>query len=240
MLCLPNTSSRHIIRERSLPLRPDSIPQLPLAATRLPLLDLEHDSSSARLMANETGPSPPAAGNAAGEKKEQNQPAKAQPAAQGEAAAAGEKKLSNAELKKKAKEEKAARRAAAKATHPPPPPGAQGGASDGKGGKGKGNKQDGHPAAHHHRAASKSVLPPPAIKDNKPKVPECFSHLSMAKRIPFTQADKDVHPAVLRLGQRMAFWVIPDSLTRVEATLLAFKKVNGRISSRTASAKWHG
>ena len=110
----------------------------------------------------------------------------------------------------------------------------------GLGGKGKGNKQDGHPAAHHHRAASKSVLPPPAIKDNKPKVPECFSHLSMAKRIPFTQADKDVHPAVLRLGQRMAFWVIPDSLTRVEATLLAFKKVNGRISSRTASAKWHG
>ncbi|UNI18771.1 hypothetical protein JDV02_005023 [Purpureocillium takamizusanense] len=175
-------------------------------------------------MATEEGPSPAAAGNAAGEKKDQKQPAKAQPAAQGEAAA-GEKKLSNAELKKKAKEEKAARRAAAKTTQPPPPSGAQGGPSDGKGGKGKGSKQDGHSAAHHHRAASKSVLPPPAIKDNKPKIPECFSHLSMAKRISYMQADKDVHPAVLRLGQRMACFVISDSLTRVETTLLAFKRV---------------
>ncbi|KAJ6438395.1 translation initiation factor eIF-2B subunit delta [Purpureocillium lavendulum] len=184
----------------------------------------------AHLMANESGP-PPAAGSAAGEKKEQKQPpAKNQPkdqpaaaaATQGGAPPAGDKKLSNAELKKKAKEEKAARRAAAKTTQPAPAASAS--SADAKGGKGKGKQQDGHPVAH-HRAASRSALPPPAIKDNKPKIPDIFSHLPMAKRISITQADKDVHPAVLALGQRMAAFVISDSTTRTEATLLACKRV---------------
>ena len=41
-----------------------------------------------------------------------------------------------------------------------------------------------------------------------------------------TQADKDVHPAVLALGQQMNTFAISDSITRLEATLLAFKKVS--------------
>lgn len=172
-------------------------------------------------MAAETG-QPAPAGDAAG-KKEQKQQPKNQPKdqpAQGEAAA-GEKKLSNAELKKKQKEEKAARRAAAKSVPPPPAPGAGGQQGDGKGGKAK-PKQDG--PGHHVRSASRSALPP-MVKEVKPKVPECFSHLSMARRIAITQADKDVNPVVLALGQHMSTFAITDSITRLEATLLAFKKV---------------
>ncbi|KAJ8124587.1 hypothetical protein O1611_g9053 [Lasiodiplodia mahajangana] len=47
----------------------------------------------------------------------------------------------------------------------------------------------------------------------------------MAKRLPITQADKDVHPTVLTLGQQMATFAIDESITRLKATLLAFKKV---------------
>lgn len=47
----------------------------------------------------------------------------------------------------------------------------------------------------------------------------------MAKGVNITHADKDVHPAVLVLGQQMSTMAISDSTTRLEATLLAFKKV---------------
>ncbi|PNY26471.1 translation initiation factor eIF-2B subunit delta [Tolypocladium capitatum] len=170
-------------------------------------------------MAAETA-QPAPAGDAPEKKEQKQQPkdqSKDQPA-RGEAAA--EKKQSNAELKKKQKEEKAARRAAAKAAQPPPPPGAGGQQADAKGGKAK-PKQDG---SGHVRSASRSVLPP-VVKEVKPRVPECFSHLAMARRITITQADKDVNPVVLILGQHMSTFAIADSITRLEATLLAFKKV---------------
>ncbi|KAI5461410.1 hypothetical protein BGZ63DRAFT_404266 [Mariannaea sp. PMI_226] len=173
-------------------------------------------------MATEAGGQAPTAQPT--EKKDQNKGQKKdQQATQG--AAPGEKKLSGAELKKKAKEEKAARRAQAKAAQVVQAP-AQGGhqaaAGDAKGGKGK-PKQD----AHHGgaklplRPAQAAVVP----KEVKPSVPEFFSHLSMAKRIEMTHADKDAHPAVLVLGEHMSSFVISDSITRLEATLLAFKKV---------------
>ncbi|TDZ19173.1 putative translation initiation factor eIF-2B subunit delta [Colletotrichum orbiculare MAFF 240422] len=144
--------------------------------------------------------------------------------------ASGEKKLTGAELKAKAKAEKAARRAKAKEAQPAPPQGQgaqQGaGAADTKGGKSK-QRQDGTQGAGGPPAkggpAAKVV--PVAPKEVKPKVPECFSHLSMAKRIHMTEADKDVHSAVLALGQQMSAFAISDSTTRLEATLLAFKKV---------------
>ncbi|KYK61542.1 translation initiation factor eIF2B delta subunit [Drechmeria coniospora] len=183
-------------------------------------------------MATETEDQPATAGDTAAGKQQQPkaQPTKAQPndkepASKGEAVAE-EKKLSNAELKKKAKEEKAARRAAAKVTvtTPAPAASAQHGTSvDGKGGKQK-TKHDGHQVGSQHRAGSKSVLPP-VVKETKPRIPESFSHLSMARRITITQADKDVHPVVLALGQQMATFAMSDSITRLEATLLAFKKV---------------
>jgi translation initiation factor eIF-2B subunit delta len=64
-----------------------------------------------------------------------------------------------------------------------------------------------------------------APKEVKPKIPDYFSHLAMAKGVNITHADKDVHPAVLVLGQQMSTMAISDSTTRLEATLLAFKKV---------------
>ncbi|KAF7550851.1 hypothetical protein G7Z17_g5431 [Cylindrodendrum hubeiense] len=174
-------------------------------------------------MATETGgpaPAGPATENT--EKKEQSKgQAKGQAKDQQPAAgtSTGEKKLSGAELKKKAKEEKAARRAQAKAVltaHAPAPQQSSGG--DGKGGKGK-PKQDGAKLAL--RPASTPAVP----KENKPSIPACFSHLSIAKRIDMTHADKDVNPAVLVLGEHMSAFAISDSITRLEATLLAFKKV---------------
>ncbi|RFU79257.1 translation initiation factor eif-2b subunit delta [Trichoderma arundinaceum] len=140
---------------------------------------------------------------------------------------AGDKKLSNAELKKKAKEEKAARRAAAKVTQPQPPASAPGQGDTAKSGGKPKPKQDGAQAGGQHgkAPAPRSAAPMPAPKEVKPSVPECFSHLSMAKGVNLTHTDKDVHPAVLLLGQQMSTMAISDSTTRLEATLLAFKKV---------------
>lgn len=145
-------------------------------------------------------------------------PADAQPKADAPAAhgpATGEKKLTGAELKAKAKAEKAARRAATKAVTQP--------AGDAKGGKSK-QKQDGpQGVAGKARPAAGGPQGPPKVKGRV--VPECFSHLGMAKRVSMTQADKDVHPAVLLLGQQMSAFVVTDSARRLESTLLAFKKV---------------
>ncbi|KAI2470869.1 nagb/rpia/CoA transferase-like protein [Annulohypoxylon bovei var. microspora] len=144
-------------------------------------------------------------------------------------------KPSGAELKAKAKAEKAARRAQVKVSKEvvkgeaaiSSSPGQLGpSAGEVKGGKAKG-KQDGGatttPAAG-KQAVSKGPAPA-APTEPKFTIPECFSHLSMAKRIPITQADKDVHPTVLALGQQMATFTIDESITRLKATLLAFKKV---------------
>lgn len=153
------------------------------------------------------------------------------------AAASKPAKLSGAELKAKAKAEKAARRAQTKASKEvakgeaavSSTPGQLGpSAGEVKSGKGKG-KQDGGattaPGAAGRPVVSKGPLPIVVPAEPKFTVPECFSHLSMAKRIPITQADKDVHPTVLALGQQMATFAIDESITRLKATLLAFKKV---------------
>ncbi|KAI1776336.1 nagb/rpia/CoA transferase-like protein [Hypoxylon cercidicola] len=145
-------------------------------------------------------------------------------------------KVSGAELKAKAKAEKAARRAQAKASKEvakgeaavSSAPGQLGpSASEVKGGKAK-CKQDGGAMAA-SGAAGRPVVSkgpvPVAPSESKLTIPECFSHLSMAKRMPITQADKDVHPSVLALGQQMATFTIDESITRLKATLLAFKKV---------------
>ncbi|CAJ2507763.1 Uu.00g089490.m01.CDS01 [Anthostomella pinea] len=145
-------------------------------------------------------------------------------------------KLSGAEIKARAKAEKAARRAQVKASKDgakgeaavsssPTPLGPS--ASEAKGNKAKG-KQDGAAAsgatAAGRIATSKGPVPA-VITEPKVTIPECFSHLPMAKRIPITQADKDVHPTVLALGQQMATFAIDESIIRLKATLLAFKKV---------------
>ncbi|KAF4345262.1 translation initiation factor eIF-2B subunit delta [Fusarium beomiforme] len=162
------------------------------------------------------------------EKKEQKEQTKPQQPKEQQAAPAGEKKLSGAELKKKAKEEKAARRAQAKASQGSqvPSQGGQQASADGKGGKAK-PKQDGQHQHQQHGGAKLPIRPAATavIKDDKPSIPDCFSHLSIARRIEMTNADKDVHPAVLILGEHMSAFAISDSTTRLEATLYAFKKV---------------
>ncbi|KAL7918603.1 hypothetical protein ACQKWADRAFT_303737 [Trichoderma austrokoningii] len=157
---------------------------------------------------------------------DQKKASKDQPKAAAAAEPAGEKKLSGAELKKKAKEEKAARRAAAKATQPQPPAGAPA-QSDAKSKTKPKPDGPGQAAAQHGKIpAPRSAAPVPAApKEVKPSIPDYFSHLSMAKGVNITHADKDVHPAVLVLGQQMSTMTISDSTTRLEATLLAFKKV---------------
>lgn len=153
-----------------------------------------------------------------------------------DAAAAGEKKLTGAELKAKAKADKAARRAqqkntkevskaeAAVSSHPLQ----LGPAASEVKGKSKG--KDGAAAAQGGRPAL-TKAPTAIVTEQKTQIPECFSYLAMAKRTAITQADKDVHPVVLALGQQMATFAIDESITRLRATLLAFKKVSLSLES---------
>ncbi|KAL2019989.1 hypothetical protein VTK56DRAFT_8989 [Thermocarpiscus australiensis] len=152
---------------------------------------------------------------------------------------ANPEKLTPAQIKAKAKAEKAARRAqvkearaAAAATTTPATPQAGGPNTDAKGGKGKG-KQDGQQGqakgvqaqAHRPSVTGRRPSMPIVEKDARSGIPECFGHVPMAKRIPTTQAHKDVHPAVLVVGQQMATFALRDSISRLKATLLAFRKV---------------
>lgn len=68
--------------------------------------------------------------------------------------------------------------------------------------------------------------PQPPPKPKGPEVPEAFSYLTMAKKLPLSKADKDVHPAVLAIGQQMANFTLKDNLARLEAMLVAFQKVS--------------
>ncbi|KAH6640858.1 hypothetical protein F5144DRAFT_561882 [Chaetomium tenue] len=161
--------------------------------------------------------------------------AKNAPAADSLAATpANTEKLTAAQLKAKAKAEKAARRAQVKearvAVPAPSPIQEKGATADAKGGKSKG-RQDGQqsqgkggqlqvPPATGRRPSS-----PVLEKDVRSAVPDCFSHIPMSKRIPTSQAHKDVHPAVLAVGQQMATFALNDSISRLKATLLAFAKV---------------
>jgi translation initiation factor eIF-2B subunit delta len=158
-----------------------------------------------------------------------DKPAKEEPEASG---ATDEKKLTGAELKAKAKAEKAARRAQLKevkevakgeAAVSSSPQQLGPSASEVKG-KQKG-KYDGGASASATRPATARASPSVVVTEQKVQIPECFSHLSMARRIPMTLADKDVHPSVLALGQQMATFAIDESIARLNATLLAFKRV---------------
>jgi len=62
-------------------------------------------------------------------------------------------------------------------------------------------------------------------KDPRAGIPDVFSHLPMARRITYLQADKDVDPAMLILGQQIGTFVVKDSLTRLHAMLNVLIKV---------------
>jgi translation initiation factor eIF-2B subunit delta len=142
--------------------------------------------------------------------------------------------LTPAQLKAKAKAEKAARRAKVKEDKEAVAAAAQSQAADAKGGKGKGKdgaqtsgSQGPGKTGLAHRPSMSGRRPSILVveKDIRSSIPECFSHLPMAKRIPLSQVHKDVHPAVLSIGQQMATFAIKDSISRLEATLKAFRKV---------------
>ncbi|KAH6850843.1 hypothetical protein B0I37DRAFT_122756 [Chaetomium sp. MPI-CAGE-AT-0009] len=149
---------------------------------------------------------------------------------------ANTEKLTPAQLKAKAKAEKAARRAQAKearaAVPAPSPVQEKAAAADAKGGKGKG-KQDGQQSqgkggqlqVPRGSIAGRQPSSPVLERDVRSGIPDCFSHVPMAKRIPTSQAHKDVHPAVLAVGQQMATFALNDSISRLKAALLAFAKV---------------
>lgn len=166
-------------------------------------------------------------------------------------AAAPPKKLNAAaELKAKKQAEKAQRRAqaiAAKAVTGAPPTGPssasateapatqpplQSAAGDGgKGAKSKA-KQDGPQIAGgrpalggRQQATGPTNTSQPETKEAKASAPVCFSHLPVAKRISLPEADKDVHHAVLALGQQMGTFNLRENIARLRGTLLAFKEV---------------
>jgi translation initiation factor eIF-2B subunit delta len=185
-------------------------------------------------MAAETNGAP--GGAPAAQDGAKNAPAPANPTA----TPANTEKLTAAQLKAKAKAEKAARRAQVKeartAAAAAPQAQDKGAAADAKGGKGKG-KQDGQPTQNkgghlQHRPSVSGRRPsmPIVEKDVRSGIPDCFSHVPMAKRIPTSQAHKDVHPAVLAVGQQMATFALNDSISRLKATLLAFRKVRFIVS----------
>lgn len=163
----------------------------------------------------------------------QNGPQSIPPTTKPAIAAPNPEELTPAQRKAKAKAEKAARRAQvkeAKAAAATTPPTHQAGSTvaEVKGAKGKG-KQDGQPGPGRggHRPSMSGRRPsmPVLEKDVRGGIPESFSHVPIAKRIPTSHAYKDVHPAVLAVGQQMASFALKDSISRLEATMLAFRKV---------------
>ena len=154
-------------------------------------------------------------------------------------------KLSNAELKAKAKAEKAARRAQAKTGKggeavPAGAPTPVSSSLDVKGSKPKGKEGSQLSGSSAQPQQSKTAPRKPSMigrrpsiivpeKDARSTIPAFFSHLAMAKRISTSQAHKDVHPAVLAVGQQMATFTLRDSIARLEATLLAFRKVRPHV-----------
>lgn len=169
------------------------------------------------------------------EQKKENQPAPppatasgAVPATADAPAPAKPAKMSAAEMKAKKQAEKAARRAKVVAAKPPPDAATP--AATPSGGNAKGPAPT-RPDAKRRPSVGKQQVPPMAavptpapVKEAGPTIPDCFSHMPVAKRIPLSEADKDVHPAVLAVGQQMATFTLRDNVARLEASLLAFKK----------------
>jgi len=173
------------------------------------------------------------------------EPATQQNTASAEQVPGPAKKLTGPELKAQKQAEKAKRRAQAIAakeagTVQAAPAQSTSTASDSKAGKQKVKHErasssggtastkptQGRPAVAGVKAALAASPPKAEETDPRDVIPECFSHLSMARRIPISEADKDIHPAVLAVGQQMAAFALRDNIARLEATLLAFKKVS--------------
>lgn len=151
----------------------------------------------------------------------------------------GPVKLTALELKAQKKAEKAAKRQQVIQNRqggaaPPGPAGAaaailspQGNKAPPRGGKesGKGHKRAASTAGDSKNAPARSSQPnAPVEPPAEDKTVELFRHLYKPRAKTIAGA-KDVHPAVLSLGQQMSNYVICGSNARLVATLRAFKRV---------------
>jgi translation initiation factor eIF-2B subunit delta len=146
-------------------------------------------------------------------------------------------KLSGAELKAQKKAEKAARRQQEKSV-PVASTSASGGKSQaqnaqsqrGKGDSGAGqHRRTGSTAAEVRNAALKGAQAATSQQEEprkEDKTVELFRHLYKARATTISGASKEVHPAVLALGQQMSTYTICGSNARLVATLQAFKRVS--------------
>jgi translation initiation factor eIF-2B subunit delta len=146
-------------------------------------------------------------------------------------------KLSGAELKAQKKAEKAARRQQEKSGPVASTP-ASGGKSQaqnaqsqrGKGEPGGGqHRRTGSTAADMRNGPIKgaqAATTQPEEPRKEDKTVELFRHLYKARATTISGASKEVHPAVLALGQQMSSYIICGSNARLVATLQAFKRVS--------------
>jgi translation initiation factor eIF-2B subunit delta len=153
-------------------------------------------------------------------------------------------KLTGAELKAQKKAEKAARRAqeTQKKQVGTAAPANAGGRPDGTKGPIKGLKEaakEGHKRTGSMTTDVKSVpfrgVQQHSQKASEPpaedKTVDLFRHLYKSRATTIAGVNKDVHPAVLALGQQMRSYVICGSNARLVATLQAFKRVSEKGKS---------
>lgn len=153
----------------------------------------------------------------------------------------GTKQLTGAEIKAQKKAEKAARRAqeilnkqvgsaaqvSAGGKVEGHTPGSKGTPKGGKDvGKGQ-QKHRGSTAGETRNLAIRGVQQTAAALEPRPqdKTVELFRHLYKTRATTIAGAGKEVHPAVLALGQQMRSYVVCGSNARLVATLQAFKRV---------------
>lgn len=160
----------------------------------------------------------------------------ATPSASANAASDTPSKLTGAQLKAQKKAEKAARRGQVVATKSAVEVANAASGNDSSKGGAKQNKGKQENAATPNNSSTgrgpkktgpttvQAPTQPP--KPKGPEVPDMFSYLAMAKKMPMSRADKDVHPAILAIGQQMASFTLTDNLARVEAMLAAFRIVS--------------
>lgn len=151
----------------------------------------------------------------------------------------GDLKLTGKQLKEQKKAEKQARRAADKTKSGPPSAGKpEGGAAEKKpkqqqGQKGGGAQKKGERAEKGDKGAAVSSAGSATAAQPPREEVALFRHLEnpAERQVSPAAAHKDVHPAILALGLQLASYTICGSSARCVATLLAFKRASGGITS---------
>lgn len=159
-----------------------------------------------------------------------------------QSAKASAQKLSGAELKAQKKAEKAARRQQeiqARQSGPVASIPASGGKSQAQSAQSQRGKGESSAGQHRRTGStvdvrnaplkgSQAATTQPEEPRREDKTVELFRHLYKARATTISGASKEVHPAVLALGQQMSSYTICGSNARLVATLQAFKRVSSK------------